>query len=240
MVAGSTDNLIEEIDTVGGFRIIGDAGRNRQITSAGTLISGLTTNFNSQWSGGAPDADGNSAWLVGSGNNIARWQLEPDQNWIAGTQYVLTIPRDVIQVVNAITYLIFPAGDYVITPTSSSSEFTSNPVLRWNTSTMFPITEGIIGINNIMPTLPPERSTFIGSNGTGEGNTLSAVQTTTETSQVSLHVRTPSNNEFLVTDAEIEMRNAAGALGFRFDITTGDLDIAGEVRANSAFPDPTP
>ena len=119
-------------------------------------------------------------------------------------------------------------GEYLVTTAGPGDRSSSEPRLSFRGDAIFAITEGVV--SNINPTFPTQTSgsLFLRFRDRATNSSIATPVTTTETSQATLHVRTPSNNEFLVTDTEIEMRNSIGALGFRFDITTGDLDVAGD------------
>ena len=249
--AGSTDNLIQEIDMLAGFRIIGDLGRNRTITSAGTELFNLPTGAQGDPSISVGGSNDNVTAISFSGTVALNTQVEFNIGDTAILE-VVGAPRYASGNANAINPL--PAGAYQVVITGVGG--TSSGTVPVNTVTanftvdpdqIFPIAEGLVSPNTYNFPVGGFSGGFSSTyrydtNAAGNNGifTVSLPQTATETSQQTLHVRTPSNNEFLVTDTEIEFRDSNAVLGFRFDITTGDLDVAGEVRANSSFPDPTP
>ena len=234
--AGSTDNLIQEIDMLAGFTIVGDLGRNRQITSLGARVARTVT------SGGTVQTsrtttDGRVTSIQVPSLNANSILVDAGQSISVGDVILFTFEEDLRTSTGTSAQTILGAGTYQFT-SNINAITSSSPSFNINLNEIFPVTEGIVSDIAVGP---------IGNNLTSGNNTptgsvtINAPVVTTETSQQTLHVRTPSNNEFLVTDTEIEMRTSTGTLGFRFDITTGDLDIAGEVRANSTFPvPPTP
>ena len=106
VIAGSTNNLIEEINMEAGFRLIGDPGRDRQLLSAGTNLAGSDDTS----VGGGSNVSFN--WGTAYGFSLSN-SATTDEDIEIGDRFILTFIDNTL-------FTNQPVGDFVVTLLSYS------------------------------------------------------------------------------------------------------------------------